>query len=155
MARGISMSDLDVGQAGGIFAGVVAFIAMVGKGLAWLLNWQGARREAKEKRLRSWEASLDRREREYREGIEKDFDELRDEAAILRGDVGRMREQQAAIGFSLLEVTLELRAHVPASPALTRIAAVLRRVYPPEHGIPPEMAELLRALEANPNQSAA
>lgn len=149
------MSDLNAGEVGGVLAGAIAILAAVGKALAWLLNWQGARREGKEERLRVWEASLDRREHDYREDIEKDLDELRAEAATLRGDVARTRTQQAAIGFLLLEVTLELRAHVPGSPALVRIAAVLRRVYPPEHGIPPEMAELLRALEIEQGRSAA
>lgn len=147
VVRGTSMSDLSAGEVGGVFAGAIALLAAVGKAIAWVLDWQGARDKAKAQRLEAWEASLDRRERDYREDIERDLEQLRAQSAAQAAELARMREQQAAIGFSLLEVTLELRANVPASPALVRIGAVLRRVFQPEHGIPPEVGELLRALD--------
>lgn len=141
------MTDWSAGEVGGVFAGVLAGLAALGKGIAWLLNWQGERTEAKSKRLLVWEASLDRREAEYRESIEGELKSLREGDGVTRAELKLAREQMAAIEFSLLEVMIELRAHVPSSPALKRAATALRRVFRPEYGIPPEMAELLRAMD--------
>lgn len=144
---GNGMTDWSAGEVGGVFAGALAGLAAMGKAIAWLLNWQGERTEAKSKRLLVWEASLDRREVEYRESIEGELKGLRESDGVTRAELKLAREQMAAIEFSLLEVMIELRAHVPSSPALKRAAAALRRVFRPEYGIPPEMAELLRAMD--------
>lgn len=134
------MDNLSAGEVGGIFAGVIAVLAAAGKGLAWLLNWNNERTEAKQKRLDAWEESLARREREYREGIET-------ELAELKGEMMRLRTQQGALSFSLLEVAIAHRNKDPESPALARAAAALKQAFPPEFGFPPEIAELIHALE--------
>lgn len=134
------MDNLSAGEAGGLFAGAVAALMAIGKGLAWLLNWQGERSDRRSKRLDAWEDSLRNREKEYREGIEA-------ELADLRGEMMRLRSQQGALSFSLLEVAIAHRNKDPESPALARAAAALKQAFPPEFGFPPEIAELIQALE--------
>ena len=134
------MDHLSAGEVGGVFAGFVALIAALGKGLAWLLDWDSKRTLAKEHRLRSWEISLDEREKEYREAIETKM-------ADLEGEVLRLRTQQGALSFSLLEIAVAHRDKDPDSPALARAATMLRQAFPPEFGFDPAIAELIHALE--------
>src|SRR5690348_16553192 len=112
-ARGVAMNDWTAGDYGGAFAGVVALLAALGKGIAWLLNWQGAREQRRSQRLAEWEASLVRREKEYREDLEHKF-------AAIEGEVAELDKQKNALGVALYDVTLALREKDPRHPALTR-----------------------------------
>lgn len=140
------MHNLSAGEVGGVFAGVIALFAAVGKGLAWLLNWHSERTDQRSKRLEQWEQSLVRREVEYRETIEAKL-------ASLEGEVLRLRTQQGALSFSLLEVAVAHRDKEPDSPALARAAASLRQAFPPEAGYNPEITELIHALEFRASES--
>lgn len=139
------MDNWSAGEVGGVFAGVVAALAAVGKGLAWLLNWRDERISYREKRLDALERSLQAREKQYREAIEH-------ELADLRGEMVRLRSQQGALSFSLLEVAIAHRDADPDSPALSRAAASLRQAFPPEYDTPAEIMELIRALEFRDSQ---
>jgi hypothetical protein len=129
-------------QAGGAFGVVVMVLAALGKGLAWLLNWHGERSDGRAAELKAWERSLVAREKEYRQTIEHQLGELKTEVKLLRGNVG-------ALGVSLLEVTIELRVLDPASAALTKAAAVLRRAFPPDAALPEDMVELAGRLDGH------
>ena len=107
--RGASMEHWTAGDYGGAFAGVVAALAALGKGLAWLLNWQGAREDRRAQRNAEWEASLTRREKEGREQLEAKF-------AAIEGRVAQLETQNEALAVSLTDVTDELRRIEPASP---------------------------------------
>lgn len=142
MAVGVvTMDDWTAGDYGGAFAGAVAVLAALGKGLAWLLNWNGAREQRRAQRLADWEASLNKREQKYTAELESQFAEIKEEVAALRS-------QNAALGVSLLDVTAALRAKDPRNPALARAAAVLRLAFPLEQTLPPGMSELLGRLDA-------
>lgn len=132
-------------QAGGAFAVVLAALAALGKGIAWLLNFHGERTDGKAAELNAWQASLVEREKAYREGIESDLGELKGEVTKLRGDIG-------ALGHSLLEVTIELRELDPASAALARATSVLQRAFPPTFAVPNDMAVLARRLNPEGEQ---
>jgi uncharacterized coiled-coil protein SlyX len=116
---GAQMDDWSAGDWGGAFAGVVAMLAAIGKGLAWLLDWNRAGLTSREMRLQRWEESLAGRERAYREEIEQHLAETRVELDKVERTVGLMRAV-------LAEVMTELRHHVPDSPALTRAADALK-----------------------------
>jgi hypothetical protein len=133
------MEHWTAGDYGGAFAGAVAGLAAIGKSLAWLLNWQGARENRRSQRLAEWETSLNKREREYRLELEGKFDAIECEVRTLRG-------RSTALAVTMIDVTADLRAVRPESPALARAAATLRIAFPIEDGIPPEMAALLAQL---------
>lgn len=127
------MSELSVGEAGGIFAGAVAGLAALGKGLAWLLNWQNARSENREARLRQWEESLARREKDHREETE----------ARLVAVEGKL----TAVSAALFEAIGELQRLDPASPVLAHARLILQHAYPIQPDTPAEMKALLRRID--------
>ena len=116
---GAQMDDWSAGDWGGAFAGVVATLAALGKGLAWLLDWNRAGLSSREVRLQRWEESLAGRERAYREEIEQHLAET-------RAELDQVSHTMAVMRTVLAEVMNELRHHVPDSPALTRAAEALK-----------------------------
>lgn len=116
---GAQMDDWSAGDWGGAFAGVLAALAALGKGLAWLLDWNRAGLSSREARLQRWEESLAGREKIYREEIEQHLAET-------RAELDKVERTMAIMRAVLSEVMLELRHHVPNSPALTRAAETLK-----------------------------
>jgi uncharacterized coiled-coil protein SlyX len=112
------MSEWGAGEAGGVFAGAVAALAVLGKGLAWLLNWNETRSSGREVRLAAWEHSLAERERAYREEIEGALAATRAELARVEHDLDTLRGVLGAMAA-------ELHRHAPESPALARAARAL------------------------------
>lgn len=55
-------SGLSAGEIGGIFAGLVALLAAIGKGAAWALNWNDARQNSRSAKLEAWHSELADRE---------------------------------------------------------------------------------------------
>jgi hypothetical protein len=121
-SQGAQMNEWNPGEAGGVFAGVVAALAVIGKGLAWLLDWNESRSTGREVRLSKWEASLLAREMAYREKIEVELTATRHELAMARSDVERVEEELGTLRSALAEVTRELHRHAPDNPALARAA---------------------------------
>ena len=138
---GLLMDDWKAGDWGGLFAGFVAALAVLGKGLAWLLNWNEARSSGREARLVSWEVNLVARERAYREEIEGQLTATRTELARVEGDV----EQLRAV---LFDVTTELHRHASGSPALSRAVRLLGMAYPIDPATPADLTALAAQVDA-------
>ena len=126
-------SGVSPGEAGGVIAGAIAILAALGKGMAWLLNWQGARADARAARLKVWEESLDRREREHREKTE--------------GRLKAMESKVSAVSAALFEAIGELQRLDPASPVLAKARQVLQAEFPVDPELSDEMKALLRRLD--------
>ncbi|WP_310534592.1 hypothetical protein [Novosphingobium sp.] len=142
----MDQAGLSAGEVGGVFAGVVAALAALGKGLAWLLNWQGARSDRKADRLRVWEESLDRRDKEYRQQLEHDLEELRAAHLANATEISALRNRFRALRGAALELVIEVRAISPDSPALKRADAMLRTAFPVEVVLPADLTELVNQL---------
>lgn len=127
-------------QAGGAFAVVLAALAALGRGLAWLLNWHSERTDKKSSRLDIWEANLVAREKSYRETLEHELEVVKNQVFNLRLDIG-------ALGHSLIEVTIELREHSPRSDALVRASKVLQQAFPPTFNTPWDMQDMAKDLD--------
>lgn len=140
------MSEWGVGEVGGVFAGAVASFAAIGKGLAWLLDWQGERTDRKAERLRLWETSLDRREQEYREGIERELDHLRAAHEQNANEISQLRRRVTALGGAFVILGSEVRALDPASQALVRAKQIVRDAFQPETELPADLADLVAKL---------
>lgn len=117
-AQGARMDDWTAGDWGGLVAGFVAGLAALGKGLAWLLNWNESRSTGREARLAAWEKSLADRERAYREEIETKLVQAEE-------NLDRVTQRIAQLCGVLRDVTAALRGHDPDSPALSRAEHVL------------------------------
>lgn len=122
------MSNFDAGDVGGIIGAIVSLLVAIGGGIAWLLNWKGAREKSQAARLKAWEQSLDRREKEQRQETE---DRLR-----------TFEDKLSAVSLVSFEMLGELQRLDPASPVLARAREVLRSVFP----VDPDPPDWLRSL---------
>ncbi len=139
--KGLGMPmDASMLVEGGKAAGILAILVALGRGIAYLLNWQGARDERRAAKMREWEESLQRREREYRERIESDLEALHRDVASLRGTVARVCNAGAGLA-------LELRKHDPDSAALERWQRVLQGAFPTDPVLPSDMSSLVLQLK--------
>lgn len=127
------MDDWTAGDYGGLIGGGIVMLGAIGKGLAWLLNWQGARSDRREAKLTKWEASLTERERDYRHQIE---DKL-----------GSLERANRLVAIALLDVTLELKHFAPLSPAVARAFETLRELMPADFEMNPQMRAAVEQLD--------
>lgn len=128
------------GEAGGIFAGSVALLYAIGKGMAWLLNWKDARVQSRAAKLQAWHDELakkekeqDERDRQYRQHIETQLRRLALENRVLRR------------AFEL--VAEPLRRIEPDNPKLVQAQNMLDRAFPLDPGLPIDMGALLSMID--------
>ncbi|SMF70491.1 hypothetical protein [Allosphingosinicella indica] len=135
------MNDpLSAGEAGGIFAGVVALLALLGKGAQWLLNWNDARVSSRSAKLDAWHAELERRE-ERLDAEQKAYqDRLESRLKKLEGE-----NQALRLAFEL--VAVPLRAIDPGNPKLAQAEELLRSAFPLVPQVPAEMRAALGAID--------
>jgi hypothetical protein len=127
------MSDtgpISPGEAGGLFAGMMAVLALLGGGAKWLLNWRERQAESRAAKLQAWHEELGRREQRldaeeegYRKRIEQRLGELSDWNQ-------RLQREHAALlgGYQLLAGAL--RAIDPANSALELADQILAVAFP-------------------------
>lgn len=136
------------GEASGLFAGVVAFVYSLGKGLAWLLDWQGARTDKREASLRSAEEALWKREHEYQQQLEARLSAMEAKLADVKKahaeDLGKL----SRVTEALFECWAELHRYAPASPILVQARVALRDAFPVEPEMPEEIRALLRRIDS-------
>lgn len=135
-----TMDDWTAGDYVGLVGGAVAALAALGNGIAWLLNWRGAREDRRAAKLQKWEESLNRREQDYRETIEHRLAEV-------GGELERVNGRLGTLGVALFDVSLALRDADPENAALVRVVTVLRTAFPTEDVLPEGVAALLARLD--------
>ncbi len=128
------------GEAGGIFAGAVALLYAVGKGMAWLLNWKDARAQSRAAKLQAWHDELAKKEKEqddrdkrYQQHIETQLRRQSIEIRVLRR------------AFEL--VAEPLRRLEPDNPKLVQAQNMLDRAFPLDPGLPIDMGALLSMID--------
>lgn len=126
------MDGLSAGEAGGIFAGIVALVATFGKGIAWAVGWNDRRDRLREQKLTVWEDSLNRREVEQRQKTEQRLHAMEAGMAVMRR--------------ALINVTSELRTHNPQSPGLAIAEEALRSAYPIDWETPGPLDSMARSI---------
>ena len=130
----------DAGQIGGIFAGIVALLAVLGKGAQWILNWNDARMQTRSAKLDAWhkelvarEAKIEAERADYQERIEARLKEVENRAHALW------------LAFKLVEAPL--RKLDPTHIALTKADELLAAAFPLEPFLPPDMSAVLGKLD--------
>lgn len=140
------MSELSAGEVGGVLAGALAALAAVGKGLAWLLNWNDTRRQDKEGRLAAWERSLVDREKAYREEIEARLDQVQEDLAAAKVLAEELTRNVSTLVIAVGDLASELESHAPHALSLLRARTLLEtlKLTP----VPPGLATLARKIDA-------
>lgn len=148
---------MDLGEAGtavGLGAAALGVLGALGKSIAWLLNYQGERTQQRQKAMTEWEASLQRREMEYRGEIEAEIGELRRAQRHDAARINILSTQVDAMRGICTEFAQEMRALNPDSIALARADAYLRRAFQEvDYGMPVDMQDLVDKLDENRGQS--
>jgi len=138
--------NVSAGEVGGIMAGIIAGGAAVAKGIAWLLNWNDARRGEKEDRLATWEKSLAEREKAYREEIEHRLDQVQADLAKANGVAERLNYTVSTLVVAVEDLTSELESHAPQALSLIRARRLLQslKIRP----TPAELDALAKKVDA-------
>lgn len=110
------------GEAGGIFAGVVATLGLIGAGIKWALNWNDVRAHTRSAKLDAWheelrarEASLDEQQAQYQKRIET--------------RLAHVEMENRALGEALGLVTIALRGKDPGNSALVAADNIIRQAF--------------------------
>lgn len=137
---GMNDPGVSPGEIGGIFAGIIALLAAIGKGLQWLLNWKDARENTRSAKLDRWhrellarEAHLAREQTAYQQRIED------------RLEVIDTQNQALRIAFDL--VAGKLRKVAPEDAALVQAEQLLAAAFPLVPKIPRGMSAKLAEIE--------
>lgn len=138
--------NVSAGEVGGIMAGIIAGAAAIAKGVAWLLNWNDARRDDKEDRLAAWEKSLAERERAYREEIEHRLDQVQVDLNKANGVAERLNYTVSTLVVAVEDLTSELESHAPQALSLIRARRLLEslKIRP----TPADLADLANKVDA-------
>ncbi len=131
------------GEAGGIFAGIVALLYAVGKGLAWVVNWRDARALTRSAKLDKWHDELEEKEKLLAAKIEQRMTAFETQVTEMGKAVNKWR-----MAFHM--VAAELLQRNPHSMALMQAQKILAEDFPLLIGdavLPPDMADSLRRLD--------
>lgn len=125
-----------VGEVGGVFAGIVALLYAIGKGIAWLLNWNDARASTRTAKLDAWEVKLDKRETEF---------EAKTDARMttMEHEMTAMGRENRALRTAFQRVAVRLQFFSPNDPALADAERILAQAIPLEPFTPPDMTKRL------------
>ena len=136
------MSDPGVtgGEVGGYFAGAVALLAVIGKGIKWLTNFKERQAESRAAKLQAWHDELQAREKR-----------LDDKQAEYQADIERrlrvVMKQSVALRMAFEMVAAPLRAIDPANKELAQAEQLLRSAFPLDPDMPPDFGMMLSKIE--------
>lgn len=146
-AGALRMDNVSAGEVGGIVAGVLAALAALGKGIAWIVNWDKATRDTKEERLTKWEANLVNRERDYREEIEGRLKDLQTDLITAKGIAEKLNTTVTTLVIAVEDLTSELESHAPNALSLKRARMLLQSLH--LRPTPPDLAALAHQIDAD------
>lgn len=130
------MPDPSAGEIGGMFAGVVALLVAVGKGVGWILGWDERRKATRYEKLEAWQRELEARERQV-------DDRQAEHYAKIEAELATFRAQNAALVGAYQLIVAALRLENPSSPALGQADELLKSAFPLDPIVPPPIAGLL------------
>lgn len=134
------------GEAGGIFAGIVALLVAIGHGVRWWLGWTDHRASTRAAKLDAWQKELALREERLDREQAGIIAEIKGQLAELRQSNDQLRKEHAALlgGFQL--VAGALRVIDPANAALNRADELLKSAFALDPVLPAGLAGPLAKL---------
>lgn len=141
------MDNVSAGEVGGIVAGILAALAALGKGIAWIVNWDKAARDSKEEKLTKWEANLVTREIDYREEIEDRLKELKADLDKAKGIAEQLNTTVTTLVIAVEDLTSELESHAPNALSLRRARALLQSLH--LRPTPPDLSAMAHIIDAS------
>lgn len=129
-------ADPSWGETGGIFAGIVAILYAIGKGIRWAFDWNDRRTETRSAKLEAWEARLEKREADFENKIENRM------AAVEAENVAVRRENRG-LRMAFQHVSAALVRCDPKDPALLLAERILAQSIPLDPYVPPDMTDSL------------
>lgn len=136
-------TGLTPGEAGGMFAGILALLALVGRGIAWIVGWSDARAISRSAKLDQWHKELVERDRELDARDDRRLAALEGQVAELTRAVDKWRT-----AFHL--VSAELLQKNPKSVALMQAQKILAEAFPlhlDDMAVPADMGAQLDRLD--------
>lgn len=132
--------DPSAGEIGGVFAGIVALLAVVGRGIAWWLGWSDRRALTRAAKLDAWQAELTGREQRL-DGEQRAY------WATVQDELQKLRSEHAALLGAYQLLAAALTRHDPANEALRQANDLLRSVFPVEARSPDDMMKTVLAAK--------
>ncbi len=136
----MDVNSTSPGEIGGIFAGIVTVLGVLGGGIRWFLGWKERQEQSRALKLQAWhdqlqarEAKLDAERDEYQQRIERRLAQMETEHNALRG------------AYHL--IASALRTIDPTNQALTMADKLLSVAFPLDAAVPADMTRLLNRLD--------
>jgi hypothetical protein len=147
------MHDPSAGEIGGLFAGLVALLAVVGRGLRWWLGWTDRHAASRAAKLDAWQQELgqrerrfDERQREYEGRIELELDALRAADRQRGEEMASLKIEHAALRTAHQLISSALRRTDPYNPALGQAEEILKAAFPPDAVLPADIADSINKI---------
>ncbi|MFN3943883.1 MAG: hypothetical protein ACK4K7_02990 [Allosphingosinicella sp.] len=134
------------GEVGGVFAGIVTVLALLGGGVRWLVSWRERRAEARSAKLQRWHEELDARERRLDAEEAERSQRLEDRQGRLEVAYAQLHRENAALRIAFELIAAPLRLREPENPALKQAEEMLKAVFPISPLTPPPMVGLMDQL---------
>lgn len=131
------------GEAGGIFAGIVALLVAIGNGLRWWFGFTDRRAATRAQKLDAWQRELAEREARFDERIEGRLAELELRDEIREAEMTVLRAQGTAMRTAFQLVAGALHVAVPGHPALEQANEILKTSWPPDPNTPDDLTALV------------
>lgn len=128
------------GEAGGVFAGIVALLAALGKGVKWLLGFRERQAVTRAAKLQAWHDELEARERRLEERQAEYQASIERKLKVFEG-------QNMALRMAFEMVAAPLRALEPHNRELAQAEQLLRAAFPLDPDITPDFKGLLGRIE--------
>ena len=102
------------GEAGGLFAGVVAVLTLLGGGVKWIAGWVDRGRQTREQKLQAWQDELRQQAKDLDEGRTAYTKSLEQRMAVLEANDEARDIQMRALRLAFELVSSALRHLDPA-----------------------------------------
>lgn len=128
------------GEVGGIFAGLVALLALFGGGIKFLVNLGDARAQTRTAKLDAWHREIVERERAFEAKVDAHYRKIEADLDALEGRVEALR-------LAYEHVATPLRILDPENDGLKKAEQILQAAFPLVPRIPPDMGGSLNKLD--------
>jgi len=140
-------------HAGGLIAGAVAVLTMLGGGIKWMFRRADHASVSREKKLDAWHLELSEKEAKLDQGRTAYIERLEARLELIETNERARDTQLSALRVAFELVSKALRHIDPANTALHLAEDILRNAFPVNPETPRNMVDQLVAIEARTTPS--